>query len=113
MLMSAYDAERVIKAHLAGDNAILISTEQYLDLPAVQQVIANYKAEQASMRAEWRQIEHEAVLNARKDGNIALTDSQRVIQLYRETDLSISAIAQRLKLKVAFVKGVISAYGAQ
>lgn len=113
MLLSDADRGKIISAHVAGDSARLISIEQKLDLSSVQQAIVDYEAEQDIIRAEWRQINDEAGLNSRKSGSIAQTDAQRVIQLYRETDLSTRQIATQLKLRVKYVADVISSYDAQ
>lgn len=107
------DKQRIIRAHIAGDSNLLISVEQNIPMAEVQQIVDAFDEEDAATLAEFKRVDAEAGLNARRDGNVPLTDAQHVIQLYRETELSTSEIARQLKLKVEFVKSIIATYDAQ
>jgi len=110
VLMSFYDAKNVIKAHLAGHNAMRISTELYLDLPAVQQVIANYKSERAAQQAAFKQVDMDIILDARRNGNINVGLTAEVVELYGQ-GLTARQIAKKVGgLKSLDVQAIIKTY---
>lgn len=103
-VLTADERAGIIRAHLAGDNARLISVDQYFDYSEVQQIIEKYEADEAAIREAWARIDEENT--TREPQSI----QDKVIEMYISTDKTARQIAKELGLLPVEVQAIIKKY---
>ena len=107
--LEPHERASIIQAHIAGDSAALISLDQGYLMHVVQQVIAEYKAEQEAIFNDFKRIDEELGIERRKAVSVPTTPVEQVLYLYRE-NASCTEIAKQTKLTKGAIHEIINNY---